>query len=272
MPTTNEITLALQRGWQIFPLVHTSRFAIEQPLLKQATSSIEQIEAWLMQYPDCQWAVATGEKSGVFAVEFTRDLGIETMRSLCEGDFTAMDTLQIRTEKRVMMFFRWPDGGLPASRREQIAEGITIQHSGGYADLPTDAGGAGAQSTYSNLDESIQNAPAWLLEQIVLAFSKGRAADVVTFPSHVADMLSIGLSFALRDGMWICDFYDLEKDGSLVKTLPFRFSSTILRLAERGGVAMNAENQEWLNYSFRKGSGSLLLTLTSQQYEKLLAA
>jgi hypothetical protein len=272
MRTINEITLALQRGWQIFPLVHTSRFAIEQPLLKQATSSVEQIEAWLKQYPDCGWAVATGEKSGVFAVEFTRDMGIETMRSLCEGDFTAMDTLQTRTAKQITMFFRWPDGGLPASRREQIAEGIAIRHSDGYADLPVGIGATGSQSTYSNLNEPIQNAPAWLLDHIIQAFAKRRTAEVIAFPSRIADMLSVGLSFALRDGMWVCDFYAMEEEGALVKTLPFRFSSSILRLAERGGVAMNAENQEWLNHSFRKGSGIILLTLTNQQYEKLLAA
>ena len=268
----NEITLALQHGWKIFPLVHRSRFAIEQPLLNQATSSIEQIEEWLKQYPEYHWAVATGESSGVFAVEFTRDLGIQTMRSFCEGDFAAMDTLQTRTANRVMMFFHWPDAGLPMSRREQIAEGITVRHTGGYANLPSESEGSGDLYAYSNLTGAIKEAPAWLLNLINQSFSKSSHATVFSFPHSRVSSHLVGVSFFLRDKLWVCDFYSMKDYGELVKTLPFRFSSSILKLAERGGVAMNTESKEWLNYSFQKGAGTLMLTLTDQQYEKLLAA
>lgn len=272
MPMTDEIKVAIQRGWKIFPLVHHSRFAFEQPLLKQATSSIKQIKEWLNQYPDCRWAVSTGKKSGIFAVEFTSDLGIETVRSLCAGDFTGMDTLQIRTEKRITTFFNWPGTGMPASRRGQLAEGILIRQSGGYVELPVAPDTIGSQSTYSNPTATIQDAPGWLLELLNSVLSKHRPADVIPFSPLIASTLSVGLSFALRDGMWVCDFYAMEEGGALIKTLPFRFSSTILRLAERGGVAMDADTKEWLNTTIQKRTGNLLLTLTKWQYEKLLAA
>jgi hypothetical protein len=270
----NAIKLAIQRGWKVFPLIHRSRFATEQPLLSQATSSIEQIEKWQKQNPDCLWAVATGEDSGVFAVEFSRDIGIQTMRSLCNGDFSAMDTLQIRTAKQVTMFFRWPNEGIPISRRELIAEGITVRHSGGFAELPAEADEPGDQCRYSNATSPVQDAPSWLLSLIRRTFSKHQPADLVPIPASTIRTRIVGLSFALRerDKLWVCDFYSMDDDGALVKTLPFRFSSTILTLAARSGVAMNAENKEWLNTRFRKGSGILLLTLTNQQYEKLLAA
>lgn len=102
----NVINIAIRREWKVFPLIHRSRLATVQPLLSKATSSIEQIEAWQQQFPDFPWAVATGEKSGVFAVEFARDLGIHTMRSHCDDDFNGMDTFQIRTRKQVTVFFR----------------------------------------------------------------------------------------------------------------------------------------------------------------------
>ena len=39
-----DLSLAAQRGWKIFPLVHSSRFAVSQPLLHDATSDEAQIE------------------------------------------------------------------------------------------------------------------------------------------------------------------------------------------------------------------------------------
>lgn len=62
-----------------------------------------------------------------------------------------MDTFEIRTPKQVTLFFRSPDGELPVSRRIEIAEGISIRHSGGYAELPAKAEGSSGQYTYRNL-------------------------------------------------------------------------------------------------------------------------
>jgi|GEM_PF-5790199 len=268
----NAIELAIQRGWRVFPLIHRSRFSMEQPLFAQATTSIEQVDEWHRQFPDCLWAVATGKESGVFAVEFYRDLGIETMRSLCDGDFSAMDTLQIRAAKQVTMFFRWPDNGLPMSRREQIAEGISVRHSGGYAILPAEVEESGGQYIYCDPAELPKEAPGWLLNLIHQMFSNGRSADAIPFPPSITSTHLIALSFANRDSHWVCDFYSIENERELIKTLFFRLSESILTLAQRGGITMNSESKEWLYGRFRAGSGNILLTLTKEQYEKLLAA
>ena len=266
-----EINLALQRGWKIFPLVNRSRFAVEQPYLDQATSSVAQVEEWITQYPDCRWAVATGAESGVFAVEFTRDRGIPMMRSHCAGDFTAMDTLQVRMANRITMFFRWPDVGLPISRRQRIAEGILLRHLGGFADLPTETERSSFGYKYSNLDAPIADAPGWLSNLIEQAFLKHRVADVIPFSVRKSNTRLVSLSFTLKEKLWICRFYSIQ-EGVMVKTLTFRSSNSILTLAGRGGFAMTPGNVEWLQSNVRKGSGSLLLTLTTRQYERLLVA
>jgi Bifunctional DNA primase/polymerase, N-terminal len=268
----NPINAAVRRGWKIFPLIHRSHFATEQPLLSSATSSIEQIEAWQQQFPDCPWAVATGAESGIFAVEFSRDIGIESMRSHCRRDCSGMDTLQIRTPKQVTMFFRWPDPGLPASRREQLVDGIVVRHTGGHTGLPAEAEGANGPLTYCNLTADILDAPRWLLELIHQTFRKQLSNEVLPFPPTETSTRLVGMSFANRDNRWVCDFYSIEGAGMLVKTLLFRSKNAILTLAERGGVAMSAENKEWLDNRIQMGVGIILLTLTSQQYEKLLAA
>jgi Bifunctional DNA primase/polymerase, N-terminal len=268
----NPMNPVVQRGWKIFPLIHRSRFATEQPMLSSATSSIEKIEAWQQQFPDCPWAVATGAESGIFAVEFSRDIGIESMRSHCSGDYSGMDTLQIRTPKQVTMFFRWPNSGLPASRREQIADGIVVRHAGGCTGLPAEADGANGQLTYCNLTAEVLNAPIWLLELIHQTFGKQLPNEVIPFPPAKTSTRLVGMSFANRDYRWVCDFYSIEGEGMLIKTLLFRSGNAILILAERGGVAMSAENKEWLDSRIQRGAGIVLLTLTSEQYEKLMAA
>ncbi len=268
----NAIELAIQRGWRIFPLIHRSRFSKEQPLLREATSSIDKVEEWLEQYPDCPWAVATGEESGVFAVEFSRDSGIQTMRSLCEDDFSAMDTLQIRTTKLVTMFFRWPDNELPMFFRGQIAEGISIRHSGDYAWLPAEAEESGGEYMYSNSTESPKEAPGWLLNLIDQKSSKDQPADVIPFPPARTSTRYVALSFVLRDDRWECNFISMEDGGMIVKTLHFRSSKAVELLIERGGGAMNAPNRKWFYGSLRSGGGNIILPLTNEQYGKLLAA
>ena len=268
----NVIDFVIQRAWKVFPLIPRSRFATEQPLLPQATSSIEQIEEWQKQYPDCPWALATGEHSGVFVVECTLDLGIQTLRAHCDSELVLMDTLQILTANRAAMFFRWPDAGLPACRREMLAQGIYIRKSGGYIELPLASEGLHDQYAFIDPSASIKDAPLWLLTLINSGFSKHGPPDVTPSPASDKFTCLVGLVFALRNSRWVCDFFSLDDDGVIVKTLYFRSSNTILTLAERGGIAMNPENKEWLHTSFRKGKGNILLTLTAEQYERLIAA
>lgn len=108
---------ALRRGWKIFPLIHKSRFAVSQPFLERATDSVEQVELWQTEYPNCEWAVATGQHSRVFALELSVDVGFKTLRSQCPKQSDFMDTLQTKTPSWVTLFYQWPDGGFPTYAR-----------------------------------------------------------------------------------------------------------------------------------------------------------
>jgi hypothetical protein len=268
----NIIDIVIQRGWKVFPLIPRSRFASEQPLLSQATSSFEQIEEWQKQFLDCPWALATGEHSGVFVVECTLDLGIQTLRAHCDTAFTPMDTLHLLTAKRLAMFFRWPDSGLPASRRAMLAQGVYIRKSGGYIELPLAGDDSYDEYAFSDPNASINDAPSWLLHLIYAGFSKQGPAEVTPFPVSCRFSRLVGLSFSLLNDRWVCDFFSMNDAEMIIKTLYFRSSKTILALAERGGIAMNEANKEWLYRSVDSGKGYILLTLNREQYEKLLAA
>jgi hypothetical protein len=266
----NAIEHVTQRGWKIFPLIPRSRFATDQPLRSEATSSIAQIEEWKKRYLDCQWALATGEQSGVFVVECSLDLGVQTLRSHCDDEFALMDTLQILTPKRVALIFGWPDAGIPDCRREMLAQGIYVRKSGGYFELPL--GGEGSRA-FSDLSASVKQAPPWLLNLVKSGLSNHETAEVCPFPAFSRSTLIVGMAFALVNRRWICDFVLLKDGGaSIIKTQYFRSSSTIFAMAERGGVAMNPTNREWICKNIQNGRGNMILNLTREQYQKLLAA
>ena len=69
----SDLSLAAQRGWKIFPLVHSSRFAVSQPLLHDATSNEAQIEHWENQYRECN--SGGGDRRGVGSIRH-QDLSI----------------------------------------------------------------------------------------------------------------------------------------------------------------------------------------------------
>jgi hypothetical protein len=86
----------------------------------------------------------------------------------------------------------------------------------------------------------------WLLKLINAGFSDHGPADVTPFPALSKFPRLVGFVFALRSDRWVCDFVSIDDNGATVETLYFRSRNTILILAERGGVAMNPENKEWL--------------------------
>jgi hypothetical protein len=109
----SDLSLAAQRGCKIFPLLHRSRFAVRQPLQHDATSNEAQIEHWENQYPECNWAVATGKESGVFAIKFSLDTGLATMQEFGECDPDTWHMLQVRGTNELLTFLEWPAAGLP---------------------------------------------------------------------------------------------------------------------------------------------------------------
>ena len=132
----SDLSLAAQRGWKIFPLVHSSRFAVSQALLHDATSNEAQIEHWENKYSECNWAVATGEESGVFAIKFSLDTGLATMREFGERDLGIWRTLQVRRPNELLAFLEWPAVGLPIRTCDMTAPGAHLLGEESYVPIP----------------------------------------------------------------------------------------------------------------------------------------
>jgi Bifunctional DNA primase/polymerase, N-terminal len=266
------IPIAIQKGWNIFPLIHRSRFASEQPLISQATSSINQIEQWQRQYPDCGWAVATGPHSRIFVLECSRDLGVHTFSTQYREELPFEDALQMRSPDGIVLFFRWPDSGFPTCRSELIAPGIHFRRTRSYVVIPSENAPKWARREFINREAPLQEAPSWLLAFINGAVAKQKPIEVIPFPLASTSTHSVLVIFARKNDQWICDFYSTQGNRKIAKTLTFHTSEKVVTLAERGGASMDTGHQLALISGIEKGQGRIVLNLTQYQYEKLLAA
>jgi hypothetical protein len=93
----------LARGFAIFPLQHKSKKPLSAHGFKDATRNAEQIAAWSIEFPDCNWGVACGESSACIVIDFDRMAALEkTERE--HGKFPA--TYTIKTARGLHLYFR----------------------------------------------------------------------------------------------------------------------------------------------------------------------
>lgn len=77
-----EIRAYAKLGWQMFPIKPGKE---KQPCIKWkagATSDIAQLEALAAKFPGCNWAVATGERSGILVIDVDGPEGRASLAAL----------------------------------------------------------------------------------------------------------------------------------------------------------------------------------------------
>ena len=266
-----DLAQALQRGWKIFPLIHQSRFAVSQPLIEHATDSAEQVELWQKEYPNCGWAVATGERSGIFALEISFDLGLKKIRSLCHEQSDLTNTLQIKTSSRVTLFYQWPRDGFPTCAQASIAPGIRLLQETHYAMLSATISGDCISHEAGPTEVTLCAAPAWLIAFLFERAQQTRLAEIVPFSSVFRIRHPVLLKFEKRESYWLCSFLAKSR-GEVYRQLRYSTPDKIIAIAERGGASMDAQDRASLHTGIENGQGSILLNLTPSQYWKLRSA
>ena len=265
----SNLSSALPREWRIFPLLNRSRLALGQPLLHHATSNETQIEQWETQYPECSWAVATGSDSSVFALNFSLDTAVTSMREFGEHDPDLSRTLQVRGPNEIFTFLEWPVCGLSTCGQDTLATGVRLLEEGNYVPIP----GPGDRH-YEYVDREAPTLPPseWLMDLIHLDSGEHGGARILAFRPLPDAALCVLLSFELRGERWFCDFYESSGIAKVCKTLSYRSSDQVVSLAVRGGAFMKRNNRSRLYEGIQVGRGRIPLNLTSDQYKKLIAA
>ena len=78
----------------------------------------------------------------------------------------------------------------------------------------------------------------------------------------------IYMHYMLADG-WFCQFLEEDLKTPLRRKVRLDDSAKIIEMAEKGGAAMRLEDRQALDYGISIGRGSVWLSLTPEQYQKL---
>jgi Bifunctional DNA primase/polymerase, N-terminal len=101
----------LKRGFRLFPVKARGKQPLVTDWPHQATNDQELLKSWAERFPDCNWAVATGEESGIFVLDVDGESGLESIVELTNrhgAEWTK--TLGVKTARGGHFYFRWPEG------------------------------------------------------------------------------------------------------------------------------------------------------------------
>jgi hypothetical protein len=291
-----EIIQAASRDWRLVPVPQPSN----HPQLDLASASCDLIDlqTWAHVYPDASWALATGQASGVVALEV--DTCARTaLQALagCDADWSDEEPLRVQTSDRMYAFLSLPQE--LSLRRKRIAPGIRILGDGDSVLLPPSFV-SGVPLKYVNPNAAVLKVPKWLLD---LAFGKlctQTRGKVLPFPppqprpansskslvdlprtgivpfsprirseSASQDRHRVHMLFRFR-GSWRCQFLTEDMRTALPKTLTFASVDKLVALAERGGGLSTSGSRESLDRAIKTGAGTVVLQRTHEQFSLLM--
>jgi hypothetical protein len=79
------------------------------------------------------------------------------------------------------------------------------------------------------------------------------------------------ISFQRRNG-WHCQFLEQDLKTSLPRKLHFASPDKVVELVERGAGLSNLESRQALDQAIETGRGGVFLSLTAEQYARLLSS
>jgi len=157
-------------GWRLLPVEQRGK----KPLLKQwpqfASCDVRQLEQWAVEFPGCNWGVATGAVSAVFVLDIDGDAGKASIEALAAQGCTLPDTLTVETGKGWHVYFAVPAATHIQNSVSSLGAGLDIRGDGGYVLVPPSIHQSGRSYLFrASLDpvNPIASAPDWLLQRVV---------------------------------------------------------------------------------------------------------
>ncbi|WP_327169205.1 bifunctional DNA primase/polymerase [Streptomyces subrutilus] len=172
-----------QRGWRVLPLHHVvdgkcscgnpkqdpkhdyrqgGKHPVHGAWQANATTDLQQINAWWGQRPNANIGIATGEASGIFVLDVDPDNGgFDSLTALQAEHGDLPDTFRDETGSGGLHFFwNWP-GFNPRNSAGKLGAGLDIRAEGGQVVAPPSVSVKGPYSR-GGAPEPV-DAPEWLL-------------------------------------------------------------------------------------------------------------
>ncbi len=177
LPTA--LARAIREGWRIAPVAAHSRHAsLRRSCLAEPTSDPEEIVQWAT-IPNLNWCVETGRRSGLLVLEVNHEGGQDLLSELCQdgwGDW--LETLKFQDSLSTHFLFTY--AGQRVRFLPSQFDGLKI-HAGTLLFMPPCWFVTGPSLVYSDLNASLLDCPAWLLDSRAL---QGDARKVIPFPAR----------------------------------------------------------------------------------------
>jgi hypothetical protein len=210
------------RGLRVIPC----RARTKEPLFKEwqrkATTDVNTICGWWASRP-YNIAIATGEASGVWALDIDGDAGEGTLLELENRHGKLPPTVEVITgDDGRHLYWRWPTGVEIRNRQERAdIPSLHVRGTNGYCLAPPSVHpNTGREYAWSvDSSDTFADAPAWLIDLVV----RNRASKPITVTSPDA---------------W-CSFLNTRVEGSHRGSAIARLSGMLLRRYVHALVALD---------------------------------
>jgi hypothetical protein len=174
----NDLSRAIQEGWQIAPVSAHSRFAsLTQSLLAAPSNDPAQIASWAVTFPGANFCVLTGDFSGLVILEVNHESGQDSLCEICGDTWDFLDTLKFSDRSGTWFLFHHREQRLV--RLSSRIEGIQVHAAGKLVFLPPSTLVSGVRLVYGDIDAKVLDCPRFLLAPEVMPLAAGA---VIRFP------------------------------------------------------------------------------------------
>jgi hypothetical protein len=167
-----EVIAAAGRGWRLFPVESRGKLPLVKEWQKVAASDLAQLEAWTVQFPGCNWGLATGTASGLVIIDVDGEAGRASVADLERQGLALPVTLTVTTgradggEHRYYRPPSWVD--IRNDQSGKIGPHIDVRASGGFVVCPPSIHASGKQYHFIDSSAPVADLPGWIIERLTL--------------------------------------------------------------------------------------------------------
>ncbi len=122
----------LEKGWKLHP-VYRNKKPCTKHGVRDASNDSEQIEKWLDEYPDCNWAVACGQASGIVVLDIDQDADEKYKELKALG---LPESMIVRTGRGGLHIYLSCDEPTKTKPKGLAVDGVELQADGHYVVVP----------------------------------------------------------------------------------------------------------------------------------------